>query len=479
MDAHPRSYNALQTSWPWIQWLYFGIIVFTLCHFGGVDVIVQSVMTLMLCTIGVLTRARSPEGGVLNIWLVAVTFLFILLAFTYSQSIRVEGNPFEHMVWDVVRKHLGPVEGSISAAPGQTLASMVSFAPILGFILSLSLFQGLPEALAMLRRLCYLSAALASYGIFQILFIMNSDDGGRPVYISGLNSVFVNRNSAGAFFGISALMTTSFTFYYMRSVDLSRIFFLGWQLFDANTHAYRMFFVFSVLTMLEVVTLSLTKSRGATGATFLAFLLLVGLTAQRRMLSRRTIARPALLVKGARVAVSALLATGIFYIFTEQIAYRIESEGVDYNRVCIFKSTVAAIQDNWKLGAGFGAFSNVFPAYRNAECGGIEGVWDAAHNFFLEGTLGLGIVFPAILLGGLTILIKTFLFGMRVRRQHRFVPDMGLSVLFLICLHSTVDFSLQIPGIGLFAATVLACCCVISLESCPYESRTRTKNCRH
>jgi hypothetical protein len=318
----------------------------------------------------------------------------------------------------------------------------------------------------MLRRLCYFSAALALYGIFQALFIPLQIDGdGRPVYTNGLNAVFVNRNSAGTFFGISAIISASFTFYYLRSIDLKDKYIPFIPSLDARTYAYRMFIVFGALTMLEFATLSLTKSRGATGATFLAFLLLGRLMAQRQIMRERTITLPARLVSAVRVGALATLASGIILLFAEQAAYRMESEGLDYNRVCGFKSTVAAIQDNWKLGAGFGAFSNVFPTYRNAECGGVQGVWDAAHNSFLEGTLGLGIVFPVIVVAGLTILVKSLLFGIRVRRQYRFVPNMGLSVLFLVCLHATVDFSVQIPGIGLFVATILGCCCVIALKS--------------
>ena len=172
---------------------------------------------------------------------------------------------------------------------------------------------------------------------------------------------------------------------------------------------------------------------------------------------------PAILARSIRIGAMVLVLIGIFLLFAGQTTYRQEVEGVDQARLCVFKSTIAAIGDNWTFGAGFATFSNVFPFYRNADCAGVGGIWDAAHNFFLEGTLGLGVIFPVIVAAGIVTLVGTFWFGVKVRHRYRFVPITGLSVLLLICLHSIVDFSMQIPGVSLFVATILGCCCCISL----------------
>ncbi len=79
--------------------------------------------------------------------------------------------------------------------------------------------------------------------------------------------------------------------------------------------------------------------------------------------------------------------------------------------------------------------------------------------------MGLGVAFPLIVAAGLIILIRALLFGMRTRHQYRFAPTVGLSMLVLICLHSTVDFSIQIPGVSLFIASILGCCCTMALAA--------------
>jgi hypothetical protein len=54
-------------------------------------------------------------------------------------------------------------------------------------------------------------------------------------------------------------------------------------------------------------------------------------------------------------------------------------------------------------------------------------------------------------------------FGIIVRHQFRFIPVMGLAALILASLHSVVDFSLQIPGVGVYFAAIMAATVTVSL----------------
>jgi O-antigen ligase len=138
----------------------------------------------------------------------------------------------------------------------------------------------------------------------------------------------------------------------------------------------------------------------------------------------------------------------LFALFAGRSVYRMQEQGSEDTRWCSFSSTIAAIKDNWIFGTGFGAFQDVFPVYRDSDCAGIFGVWDRAHNFFLEGWLGLGLPFLVALAIGYLVLIAAFIRGVKVRHKFRFIPVMGLSALVLASLHSVVDFSLQIPGLA-------------------------------
>jgi O-antigen ligase len=163
------------------------------------------------------------------------------------------------------------------------------------------------------------------------------------------------------------------------------------------------------------------------------------------------------------VAGSVLIIVLLFALLAGRTEYRIETQVAEEGRWCAFASTIQAIKDNWILGTGFGTFQDVFPSYRNSDCAGIFGIWDKAHNFFLEGYLGLGLPFAAAVVIGYGVLIGAFIRGIRTRRRYRSIPTMGLSALVLVSLHSLVDFSLQIPGVGVYFAAVTAAAVSVSL----------------
>lgn len=463
------------------HWIYFGAVVYMVISLGGNDLVTQSVLTLVLIGL-LLYNIRSVPGNrrLLWLWLFAISCLFILVGAAFLQSIRLDNHPFEHPIWKIVRDNVGPLEGAISVAPEQTRASLVAFAPLLGFCLSLTLFETPLHALLMLRSLAYFSSSVALFGIVQhLLFPTQLGFSEKQFYLDSLTAFFVNRNSAGTFFGVGATLSLAFAFYYLRSIDPAR---LGDKLlkpFSQANRSYQMFALFASLALLQSIALFLTQSRGAVGSTFIAMILFIIVMAQERLTRGRTVTLSAPVARLARLGGLVFLVVGVFLLFAGQASYRQETQGVDYSRLCVFKSILAAIRDNWAVGVGFGNFQNVFPAYRDSDCAGVQGVWNAAHNSYLEGTLGLGILFPVIVAAGLIMLAKTFLFGMKVRHHIRFVPIMGLSVLLLVCLHAMVDFSMQIPGVSLFVGTILACSSVLSLERAPtpydHSSGTRSR----
>ncbi|MBC7338080.1 MAG: 1,4-beta-xylanase, partial [Clostridia bacterium] len=155
-----------------------------------------------------------------------------------------------------------------------------------------------------------------------------------------------------------------------------------------------------------------------------------------------------------------LVAIGL--TFAGQTMLRTELSGLDDDRFCTATAIVDALSDYPVAGMGFGTFEAGFPAYRRAECS-IRGVWDRAHNFYLEGQLGLGMIFPIGLILAVGVLFKSFVTGLRERRKARIYPAMGIAILILALLHSAFDFSLQLPGLSIFLAAVLAPLVSISL----------------
>jgi hypothetical protein len=414
-----------------------------------------------------LSARRSPRNERLfRLYVLAALCLFLLAGLAFFQSLRFEHYPLEHPLWKVAREYAGPVAGAISVAPERTRAALVAFAPLIALLLSFVLFEDLNDALNALKRLSYFSAALAFYGIIQHVFLPLQLGFGPKIFdLDSLTAFFVNRNSAGTFFGAGTLLSLSLAFYYLRSMDPAK---LGEKLLrypaSDDAHTYCRFALFALLALLQAIALFLTKSRGATGASFVGIVVFIILMAKHKLSRGNALAVPDDVAQIVRAGVLAILVICVFWLFAGQASYRQDAQGVDYTRLCVFRSVIAAIQDNWKFGAGFGAFSDVFPAYRDGACAGVASVLEAAHNSYLEGTLGLGVAFPLIVAAGLIVLIRAFRFGMRTRHQYRFAPAMGLAMLALICLHSAVDFSMQIPGVSLFIASILGCCCTIALE---------------
>lgn len=444
--------------------LYIAILAYAILSYGAVDPLTLGIVGILFALLTLVTMPIQIENHAIGrVWLLVGLCFAVLVAFAWLQSVRLPNHPFEHPAWKIVREHLGAVDGALSIGPEQTGAAIVAFTPFLSFLVALTLFQHHDDAFRMLRRLTYLGAGVAVFGILQhILFPTSLLFARKEFYLGSLTATFVNRNSAGTFFGAGVILSLGFVFYYLRAIDPMKIVqsMLGGG--RASKPEYRQFTLFFLLAFVQAIALFLTQSRGAVGATFIAIVVLVVLSAQHRLSLGSDLALPAKTARNLRLGGMLLVVIGAFALFAGRATLRLESAS-DESRLCVFSSTWRAIRDNWPFGSGFGTFVNVFPAYRTAECAGSNGVWEAAHNSFLEGALGLGAVFVVVAALLCTLLIRTFLRGRRERRRYRFASVAGLSLLLLIALHSLVDFSMQIPGVSLYVGTIFACYITIAL----------------
>ena len=162
------------------------------------------------------------------------------------------------------------------------------------------------------------------------------------------------------------------------------------------------------------------------------------------------------------------LAGGVFVVvllalFAGQAILRAQERRLeDDDRFCILPGIWRAILDHWLTGTGLGTFRTVFSAYRDPACG-IFGIFDRAHNFYLEGFLGLGIIFPLAAVLVFSVLVKVFWRGLAERRRLRHYVLLGIAATVLVALHAAVDFSLQIPGFAVFFSAFLSAVVAISL----------------
>ena len=290
-------------------------------------------------------------------------------------------------------------------------------------------------------------------------------------YIGSLTSVFVNRNTAGTFLGVSSLVLFTLLLAVLKMTRGSKP--IVRLLQDEAIPRERKVQVALLCVLMGVVLLALflTRSRGALIATVIAYLAVMPFVVADLLKSSnapsslrqepaegaRAWRRPAAVLGAAAVIIL------IAILFGGQSIARMEREGADLSRLCVYAGTLRAFLENWLFGTGFGTFQSVFPAYREIGCAGPGVSFLRAHDFFLEGLLGFGILFVPALLFGYGHLIRGLWSGTRSRRRLRHVPLLALGALLLVTLHGLVDFSLQIPGMAAFFAAYLAAAMTISL----------------
>ena len=137
---------------------------------------------------------------------------------------------------------------------------------------------------------------------------------------------------------------------------------------------------------------------------------------------------------------------------------RIGSQGLlDDARWSVYEFCIEAIRQWPLLGAGAGTFEDLFPSLRgdNFSSGG---VWDYAHSTILEIAVEMGI--PVAVMIVLAALASLFILARATvkskgRSRRSLAAITGIAVLSY--LHSTIDFSLQIPGYLVLFGILLGC----------------------
>ncbi|MBC8129223.1 MAG: O-antigen ligase family protein [Rhizobiaceae bacterium] len=400
----------------------------------------------------------------------AMALVALLTAYLLFQSLSFDGNPFANSIWLEAAGLVGPLAddmaNAISISPAATHSAVAMLAmPFVVYIAALALFPDDKSALRLLGGLTAIGAGFAFFGLMQVSWLRDSLlFYPKTAYLDSLTGVFVNRNTAGTFLGVASLVGLTLAVSRIRRVHGPRP--LSTFFSDARLSGYGglLFVSAMVLCLLAVF---LTKSRGAMFATALAYLFVVpSLTVSRldragqegqedKAASTRRLLK--------RFAVSALVIAAVVAIFGGQAIARMEARGLDVARLCVYAATADMVRDNWLFGTGFGTFDLALPAYRRPDCGTAYDVYLRAHNSFLEGLAGLGILFVPVTLFVYRHVLRNLVLGIRERRRQRHVPLIAIGGVILVTLHALVDFSLQIPGMAAYLAAYLAAATTISL----------------
>jgi len=361
-------------------------------------------------------------------------------------------------IWELPRHYFGlalPDRLSVTArGPWLAFGSVLLMA--LAFTRALILASDASAARSLLRMLAWAGCLYALYGILaeliapeMILFRQ------KEAYLGFATGTFVNRNTAATFWGSCALLFLVPLLRTMHRQERRPEQQPGWrsQLDQTLSTPVALGAGFAICT----IALAMTGSRAGLLLSVGTFVLAIILYLLPLELGR---SRKWLVLGGSAAAALVLLQLVGGLVVGRILEYGL----IDPQRLMAYRASLGIIADHPLLGVGLGNFEAVFPASRPEALGSL-GIWDRAHSTPLEIAVELGIpAFTVIALASLWYFYHLFAGSMR-RKRDRTIPVVGASVAVLGIAHSCIDFSLQIPGYGVFFAAIIGCSLAQSLSS--------------
>ena len=453
---------ALRAALSIFLWVIVGL---ALLNYGAVEKAPLGVISVLTaCALGVSVALLGVSDHLRPGFIGAVGVAAISIVYVFYQTLDLPHGAPSQPAWHQLQE----LEIVASSAKSLTAyddwpALLGLLAPIMTFMLGLTLFDTDERSLQALKFIGLFGGASASLAILQFFLFPEMLLFGKKVhYIGNLTGFFVNRNTAATFFGVNAIVQLGLLSYNAHKVEWWRLWDLAAQGQGLPVGQRRKIWSvagFLMLLVLSLAALALTRSRAGIGFSLVALTILT-VTATNRPASagrgRESIRRRS--SRWLRLGLSLVLATiavGGISAIAGRALLRAEQQGLQDARFCVLPGIWAGAKDYFPLGAGLASFEAVFPGYRNFRCG-INGVWDMAHNVYLETVFALGVAGIVCWLLGAATLLAFFLKGLRRRRRLRFAPETGLAVFVLVTLHSAVDFSVQIPGFAMYVSAVIA-----------------------
>jgi O-antigen ligase len=374
--------------------------------------------------------------------------LFPVLAFIaisvwiYLQAATWTPGYLHNPIWELEGRGLDiSVPGSITINRSETaIALMRLLTEGAVFWLYLQLCRSPQRAFRCVQVVAFVGVAYAIYGIVafyvfpgKVLWLP------KPEYVASVTSTFINRNSYATYAGLGLVcaLGVGLSEYVRRATLAGHSLVRQGAAFVAATTGPAGAWLAAAFVL--AMALALTGSRGGILASItgtLAFAVLV--------LMRGRSARAGLGVFVALVTVG-----GAVFTFGDFLATRLLQQGFDVtDRIAVYRLTLLSILDSPWTGFGYGTFSTVFSMYRDSSVSSV-GMWDKAHNTYLEMIQGLGIPASTLFFTMLLFLVMRCVYGALTRISSSTGPLVAASASVIVGLHSFVDFSMQMQAVAL------------------------------
>jgi len=352
-----------------------------------------------------------------------------------------------HPIWQMTADALDqPVAGSISVNREVTrLALLRLITAVSVFWIALQLCRDARRAHLLLWSIAAITCVYAAYGLFafwlmpgRILWFENQ------LHRAFVYSTFINPDSFATYAGIGFIIFCGLILRLYRNelaaVDGSIRFRIA-SFIELTGQKGAALLAGAFVTL---VALLLSGSRGGIAATALGLFGLVALTVR----TRRTREEHSLAQRAAITALVAVLVGVTFLAFGDVLLGRISQLGFhDNSRLAVYTIVTRSILATPLLGYGYGTFADVFPMFRDQSVSTF-GKWDLAHNTYLEVFQGLGLLFGSMLVASIVLLAMRCVKGALTRQENETISCVAAGAAVLAGAQSLVDFSLQIPAIG-------------------------------
>ena len=292
----------------------------------------------------------------------------------------------------------------------------------------------------LLQAIMLIAALYSAAGVFLAGAFDNAIPGFAPADGGGeVRSTFVNRNSFAAYAGLG--LTTILALLVRDGRPKAAVSPLASWLDATATRSGA-----AAAGLVVLAALCGTGSRGGILSAAVGVAALFGLVAERRRRRGESHA-------GLWVGLLALVAA--FGVLGGPIAARLAGAGLaDAGRLPVYRIVLGAILDRPFAGSGYGAFAEVFPLYRDARLSPV-GVWEMAHNAYLEAALGLGLVFATLMTLAIALLaFRCFAAALRRNREVE-APLAAAAAAALVAVNALIDYSVQIEAVSLAFMTLL------------------------
>lgn len=439
---------------------YLAVLTLAPLWYGSVISQAQIGNCAALSLLGLWIGARFDQTGIDNriprLLLLSAALFVAALCWALVQTSTLSPAKLHHPLWSAAGDALGQhLPGRISLNPERTWAEIGSWlATGLTFLVGYTLARDHAHARMILGAVGAAAAIYSSYGILDVVTGTNRvlfTPKNPYTLAQGINYVsatFINQDHYAAFAGIGVITLAG-----RLITDIAA----AWPENAASwpTRLRRTLKALpkaglgsAILLLPCLIGLVLSTSRAGLGCTLAGLAVLLAL-----QIFRSGSRRAALIGVAALVAVLLIVVDLAGFMLAKRMSRLAESLGF---RVQLYSLVVEAIRSNPWAGFGLGGFEDYFPLYRDARVG-YTGIWNAAHNSYLELMSTLGVPAALALIGAAAMIVGRCAVGAVTRRRHASPALVATAASAQLVIHSLFDFPLQTEAIALTYAALLGC----------------------